>query len=107
MNLGFGDAGAFEEHGQVVVVVDGAHYGDPNGSIRRTPYALRSATAVLRTAKALADSVWLLGLAAWTLIAPGLLSWPNRRGWSGAAALPTSAASSDVPVAIRPGRRWA
>ena len=49
------------------------HSGDPDRGIRRTQYLLLSLMAALGTAGALTESMWLLGLAAWALIAAGLI----------------------------------
>ena len=55
------------------------HSGDPDRGIRRTQYVLFSLMAALGTAGVLTESMWLLGLAAWALIAAGLIEmiyWP-------------------------------
>jgi hypothetical protein len=50
-------------------------FGDP---FRRIQYALLLLMAALGAAGVLADSLWLLGLAAWALIAAGLIEMIYR-----------------------------
>ncbi|NEA66596.1 hypothetical protein [Streptomyces sp. SID12488] len=54
------------------------HSGDPDRSLRRTQYLLLSLMAALATAGILTESMLLLGLAAWALIAAGLIEMIYR-----------------------------
>ncbi|GAA2597738.1 hypothetical protein [Streptomyces axinellae] len=51
---------------------------DPDGGMRRIEYELFLAAAVLVTAGALSDSLWLPGIGAWVLIAAGLIEMIYR-----------------------------
>ncbi|MEU3899170.1 hypothetical protein [Streptomyces sp. NPDC045251] len=46
--------------------------------MRRTEYTLFLAAALLGTAGALSDRLWLLGIGAWALIAAGLIEMIYR-----------------------------
>ncbi|WP_338897685.1 hypothetical protein WBG99_20520 [Streptomyces sp. TG1A-60] len=50
----------------------------PDHGMRRIEYALFLAAALLGTAGALSDALWLLGIAAWVLIVAGLIEMIYR-----------------------------
>lgn len=50
----------------------------PGCGMRRVEHALLLVTVVLATAGVLIESIWLLGLAAWALIAAGLIEMVYR-----------------------------
>jgi hypothetical protein len=54
------------------------HADDPVRGLRRIQYGLLLVMAVLLTAGFLTESLWLLGLAAWALIAAGLIEMIYR-----------------------------
>jgi hypothetical protein len=54
------------------------HSDDPDRRIRHTQYGLLLLMAALGTAGVLTESMWLLGLAAWALIAAGLIEMIYR-----------------------------
>ncbi|SFN69181.1 hypothetical protein SAMN04487980_102882 [Streptomyces sp. cf124] len=51
---------------------------DPYRRLRRTQYVLFLLMAALGTAGGITESLWLLGLAAWALIAAGLIEMIYR-----------------------------
>ncbi|MDQ1022371.1 hypothetical protein [Streptomyces afghaniensis] len=54
------------------------HSDDPDRRLRRIQYGLLLLMAALGTAGVLIESMWLLGLAAWALIAAGLIEMIYR-----------------------------
>jgi hypothetical protein len=54
------------------------HSDNPDRRIRHTQYGLLLLMAALGTAGVLTESMWLLGLAAWALIAAGLIEMIYR-----------------------------
>ncbi|MEU1940511.1 hypothetical protein ACH49O_41220 [Streptomyces coeruleorubidus] len=55
-----------------------SHSDDPARGLRRIQYGLFLLMAALGTAGFLIESLWLMGLAAWALIAAGLIEMIYR-----------------------------